>query len=305
MALRKRDYTDQETVITAENLNEIQDAVIALEDGLFSIDNDRSGEDIIITDAANRSFRGLNIYGKTTQNGTPTPENPVDLVNIGASGSITVNVTGANDTRAMTIATPNGLPGIPVTSGGNYTDANGQQWICDEIDFARCVYVKRINIVGFETASGWMETQPIDGGNYRFSFSIEKNPTYLPGVNRYGMCNALTYNNAPINQNEMDNSVGAYSGGGIFVRCDAYKTIGDFVAWAKNIGLKVQYALATPIEMPLTEGELATFATLRTYKDHTQVSNDAGAWMEIEYAMDAKKYIDGLAFGAMHQATVE
>ncbi|MFQ8777220.1 MAG: hypothetical protein ACLR78_07145 [Roseburia sp.] len=28
--------------------------------------------------------------------------------------------------------TPNGLPGIPVSSGGNYTDERGQQWVADE-----------------------------------------------------------------------------------------------------------------------------------------------------------------------------
>ena len=46
--------------------------------------------------------------------------------------------------QIFTTQTPNGLPGIPVTSGGNYTDANGQQWICDEVDFARGVYVQRM-----------------------------------------------------------------------------------------------------------------------------------------------------------------
>lgn len=43
-----------------------------------------------------------------------------------------------------TIPLPNGLPGIPVTTGGNYTDENGQQYICDEIDFARGKKVQRI-----------------------------------------------------------------------------------------------------------------------------------------------------------------
>lgn len=47
--------------------------------------------------------------------------------------------------QTLTVSTPNGLPGIPVSSGGNYTDANGQQWICDEIDFSRGVYVQRVN----------------------------------------------------------------------------------------------------------------------------------------------------------------
>lgn len=33
MGLEKRTYKDKETVITAQNLNEIQDAIIALENG--------------------------------------------------------------------------------------------------------------------------------------------------------------------------------------------------------------------------------------------------------------------------------
>ena len=46
--------------------------------------------------------------------------------------------------QSLAASTPNGLPGIPVSSGGNYTDASGQQWICDEVDFARGVHVQRI-----------------------------------------------------------------------------------------------------------------------------------------------------------------
>ncbi|MFQ8893561.1 MAG: hypothetical protein ACLR6Z_00560 [Dorea sp.] len=38
-----------------------------------------------------------------------------------------------------------GLPAIPVTSGGNYTDADGQQWIADYVDLKRGKYVQNIN----------------------------------------------------------------------------------------------------------------------------------------------------------------
>lgn len=37
--------------------------------------------------------------------------------------------------QQLPIPTPDGLPGIPVTSGGNWTDENGQQWVSDVIDF--------------------------------------------------------------------------------------------------------------------------------------------------------------------------
>lgn len=46
--------------------------------------------------------------------------------------------------QTLTINTSNGLCGIPVGTGGNYTDSTGQQWICDEVDFERGVYVQRI-----------------------------------------------------------------------------------------------------------------------------------------------------------------
>ena len=46
--------------------------------------------------------------------------------------------------QSLTLSTPNGLPGIKVDTGGNYTDSTGQQWITDEIDLARGKYIQRI-----------------------------------------------------------------------------------------------------------------------------------------------------------------
>ena len=52
--------------------------------------------------------------------------------------------------QLFALPTPNGLPGIPVTSGGNYTDPAGQQWICDEVDFGKSVKVQRIDKGAFD-----------------------------------------------------------------------------------------------------------------------------------------------------------
>ena len=52
---------------------------------------------------------------------------------------------------SSTFKTPNGLPGIPVTSGGNYTDSTGQQWVCDEIDLERGVKVQRMDKAAFDS----------------------------------------------------------------------------------------------------------------------------------------------------------
>ena len=105
------------------------------------------GSVISLTDSTNGKLRGLRIFGKTTQSGTPSPDAPVPLESVGDDGNVTVFVgksqTDANP-QSATFDTPNGLPGIPVSSGGNYTDENGQIWVCDEIDCDRGVRVQRV-----------------------------------------------------------------------------------------------------------------------------------------------------------------
>src|SRR5699024_4169333 len=106
-----------------------------------------SGNPVNITDSVEWPLQGLKVYGKSTQDGTPSPESPVPIVSAGDDGSIDLTVSnGASLSQSMTISTPNGLPGIPVDSDGNYTDAEGQQWICNEVDFARGVYVQRVKL---------------------------------------------------------------------------------------------------------------------------------------------------------------
>lgn len=317
MALRKRFYTDQETVITADNMNDIQDAILDLEDGLFSVDNDKSGEVITITDAAKRGFRSLNIYGKTTQDGTPTPEAPVELVSVGDSGSITVNVNGENEAQSMTISTPNGLPGIPVSSGGNYTDANGQQWICDEIDFARGVYVQRINKYIYTGKEAW-ETSNIQGSALSSAGLIRYDAIPNPHQPKASRADVLSTHClfAGTNTYNKDSGISTWVAFDNDISYLSVRIAADFdtteavKAWlveqnAAGTPFTILYALATPIETHLSEEELAAYAALHTYKDNTTVSNDAGAYMELEYVMDAKKYIDGLMTGTILPARVE
>ena len=63
--------------------------------------------------------------------------------------------------QLLTLPTPTGLPGIPVTSGGNYTDQSGQQWVCDEVDFGKSVKVQRIDKGAFDSTKTLAEQNVI------------------------------------------------------------------------------------------------------------------------------------------------
>ena len=116
-----------------------------------------TGNPIAVDDAFVAPLRGLTVYGKSTQDGTPSPDNPVPIVSAGDGGSVAVTLSDGNGkTQTLTLPTPNGLPGIPVTSGGNYTDPQGQQWVCDEVDLERGVKVQRVYKVD------------VDGENVKF-----------------------------------------------------------------------------------------------------------------------------------------
>ena len=247
-----------------------------MNDMLFSIDNEKSGTSITITDAAKRGLRGLNIYGRTIQDGVPTPDAPVALESLGDHGTISLRIAGETSGQNMVIATPNGLRGIPVTSGGNYTDGNGQQWVSDYLDFAIGKHVQNVGLLDFSKMTWYWEedydlwrSQEFGDGNARTPLLCETIPNILLSIYDGTMFGTLI--NDPYN---------------IWVRNGSSES--------PPTG-KAYYQMKTPIETPLSEEELAAYAALHTYKNLTEVTTQDNAYIKIEYAMDAKKYLDNLA----------
>lgn len=261
--------------------------------------NSALSESIAVSDASDGKLYGLNIYGKTTQDGTPTPETPVELVSIGDGGSITVSVSGENEGQSITVATPNGLPGIPVDSGGNYTDANGQQWISDEIDLARGVYIQRCGEIVMDGTTAINVGSHANGQRYCTKA--------VPGIIRLeGTAPKMLLSDRYEATGWTDKNNKAYCIGGAIVLTDnRFTDIDTTLSILQAEGSNVVYVLATPIETPLSEEELAAYAALHTYRENTTVSNDASAHMKLEYVIDAKKYLNSLVASAILPATVE
>ena len=397
------------------------------------IDAVASGSTIIINDAAEgRPFRGLRVFGKSTQDGTPTPEAPVPIVNAGESGSITVEVGGKNlltgrlyftnyssnasyvynedevtlpytppsETRGigyvvpckpgvqytfsvtnpnknwhlgiaeyrnfeqaksflnkigyqygsekssikytavgngvlvcmiagkwtdgkttihectesellqleigseattyepyrtpqiLTLQTPNGLPGVPVSKDGNYTDQNGQQWVCDEIDLGRGKYVQRVNNFVFNDKA--LFSVDIEA-KHENSILINISVTDASNLNTLGansmLCDRLKA--CEWNIYSIDEVSCGYTGGANYLRVRLPISAGTEIEEIKNYladkSFKILYIIATPIERDLTPEEIAAYKALRTYGPTTVITNDAGTGMEVTYVADRKE----------------
>ena len=393
--------------LAAKNANEASDKAAHTAKSLMVVGK-TEGESIHLDDAIAQFFVGMRIFGKTTQEGTPTPDAPVDLVSVGEGGSICVAVVGKNllakpfligvhttsgynnynksvistegfflkagtyvvsgpiidswilyingmtsttttsgyqsnyvgrvftipedglyniqfnksggntftdaelqvlnnsvqveigstptvyepyKCQTLTVSTPNGLPGISVSSGGNYTDENGQQWICDEIDFARGVYVQRIVHFSFAVADmNGSENYP----SWTNAGIAKHYPDASNAIGRYGasaMCNIEANPNDNVHINTKDGK------DVLMIPNPNGMTQSEWKTNYPDLVYELIVSIPIAIETALSAEELATYASMRTYRGNTTVSNDSSAHMEIEYVMDAKKYIDGLIGG--------
>jgi hypothetical protein len=201
--------------------------------------------------------------------------------------------------QILTVSTPNGMPGIPVASGGNYTDANGQQWACDEIDFAMGVHLHRF--VRYSLAVADMDSSE-DYPGWKNTGIAEYYPDASNAIGRYGALSMCNIDKNPSDSVHINTKFGADV---LMIPNPNNMTQSEWKSKYPNLVFELLVSIPTPIETPLSAEEIAAYAALHTYKDNTTVSNDAGAYMGLEYVLDAKKYIDGLMTGTIIPATVE
>lgn len=333
----------------------------------------KSGELLQLEKCKGSYLNGLNVFGKSTQDGTPSVENPVPILNAGESGSITVEVTGRNllkpnshntyyefplkantvitlmtngkpsqggnikfsatdgsnvwfsidagqtrvcrsigkkdvkgfydllspddgleymfavgdiktytpyvEPQSLTLQTPNGLPGVPVSKDGNYTDSNGQQWVCDEIDLARGKYVQRVLLLKFDSNSPF-DLQSINTNNIaNFAYGLSKKSR----SGSEGICNRLKQS-AKLIANETNEGV-HISESVIFIRLKTTRasTVEELKQFLANNPTDVLYQIATPIERDLTPEELAAYKSLHTYSPNTIIANSSNCGMKVSY----------------------
>lgn len=172
--------------------------------------------------------------------------------------------------QILTINTPNGLCGIPVDTGGNYTDSTGQQWICDEVDFERGVYVQRVKKSTVKTLDRLQETElkgryvewtilsGYGSGNVKsiiaiasyFAWGAPQPLKWVGAVNTTGL-----YISPPQNTDYTVDTLKSYL--------------------TPLLPFEVCGVLATPIETPLTAAELAAYKAVKSYPHYTHIESAA------------------------------
>ena len=183
--------------------------------------------------------------------------------------------------QSLTLATPNGLPGIPVTKDGNYTDADGQQWVCDEIDLERGKYVQRVKEINPADYDRWISDKTT--GNLRFK--IIGTDAAKKTVRSEILSNRFTF----LSSGHMLGGSFTYNSDVYFYLPSTVTTVEECKQWFVDNQTTIYYQLETPIERDLTPEEIAAYKALRTYGPTTVVSNDAGAEMEVTYVADRKE----------------
>lgn len=187
--------------------------------------------------------------------------------------------------QTLIIPTPNGLPGVPTIDNGNYTDASGQQWLCDEVDLKRGVYVQNVAFAEFgKSITAVSKNNNVSNENivsaYFFSIPRKRAKTrhtimsnclnYVDGANVFGKPYSIS--------NEFDTEA-MY----VTIPAKLYENNDQMLNLLAEKKVKILYA-TYPTERPLSTEELEKYRSLRTYSPTTTVINDAGAGMSVGYA---------------------
>lgn len=194
-----------------------------------------------------------------------------------------------HEPQSLSISTPTGLPAIPVDTDGNYTDANGQQWIADYVDLKHGKYVQNVcdlplkdidlewctwgvnYIVSNGTGFYAYLTKYAHVGNTKILATICQHNIDACGGREIG-CNAVVNNNyitISLHTSDLDDA------------SDNKKAIESFKKIVEQTDTHVLYVRAEPIERDLTPEEIQAYKNLVTYAGTTIVENDAECYMEV------------------------
>lgn len=212
----------------------------------------------------------------------------IDYKDIVISDSEGVEFTGYQPPQILSLSTPNGLLGLPVDSGGNYTDSNGQQWVCDEMDFGRGKYVQRVGKATFNGSEAWT-LEPNQDVTAKLFYTRVNDASKVLGIKL--LCDGFlgtAKQRAYLKNMECtvyQDNIGTYPNENwLYFRDDSCNTVSDFKAKISNSNITAIYPLKAPIETDIPEETMTAYRKLYTNSPTTVIQNGDNAYMEVDYA---------------------
>lgn len=179
--------------------------------------------------------------------------------------------------QTFAVSTPNALPGIPVVTGGNYMDADGQQWVGNLVDFATGKHTLFVNKEILVNTPNFTESPDHPGffiwdnavGNV---YKDASNPCILSFA-PYGTVDVeCAYINGQQIAYRPATPMTAEEVNALFTQMQSSSVPAYLIG-----------QLASPVESNLSTEQIEAFKQLYTYEPATIVGNDQDVWMEVEY----------------------
>lgn len=226
---------------------------------------------------------------------SPSAEYPQSIKIPGETGALTVQVTdGGEQLQQLTISTPTGFPGIPVDSGGNWTDEAGKQWISDVVDFNTG---RKSQWLGKTIVDGTENKFTEDSGYwnlpYRTSLNISSKRIiisnyFMPDAFYVNTAYEFIWTNAELMKKYGINSIDELN-----QLCQQWNAQGN--------PLLIFYAMQEPVETDISDEQISSYAALKSYSGVTKVlATDCG--IEASALAEPTQYIEDKIQSAITQA---
>lgn len=188
----------------------------------------------------------------------------------------------------LQISTPDGIPGIPVLSDENYTDSNGQKWVCDTLDLAQGIRLNRLKKASLANRP-WVKSS-----NNRFYTPLHD------ASKNIGHCLVLCscYQGTDAGHQLSDNNqISLYRDGGntypkenwLYIRDDTVSTPEEMQQKMNQLNAEIIYITASPTKTTLPQEVMEAYGKLHSNDPVTTIMTDAGAGMKVKYIVDTKK----------------
>jgi hypothetical protein len=237
---------------------------------------------------------------------SPNPEFPQEIASVGDDGSVDVVVYGGSvddvysDEQLLSISTPNGIPGIKVTDASlaTYTDADGQMWCADEVDFDRSKKVQRISSYVIDGTSPIYAMTNGNNGGTVISYDYEDTCPDIINTRQHKMFDKLLPSDRnPVSYADCKIGYWSFNSGTmkdwcLMINVGKFESEADAKAFLNENPITFQYILATPIETDLTAEEIEAYRALTSNYPTTTILNDENAHMEAVLVADTKNHIE-------------